>query len=251
MSWFRHGLWALLAVASCSAAPPPSPTPSLTPSALARQAQADQCTLPARLPDLPPVRPDGPARKVPVAGYTLAISWSPEYCRNDHDPASMQCSGRNGRFGFILHGLWPEAAVGPPPQWCALTPRPSADVYTRTLCTTPVPGLIEHEWAKHGSCIAATPEAYWALARHIWNRFRWPDAYALSRRRGLVVGDLRQQIVAANAGLKPEYIGVLLSANGWLRELRICHDRAFHPAECDRAAYGPPDTAPLKIWRGR
>ena len=113
MSRTRHGLWAVLAVTACSAAPAPAPTPSPA----APQAQADQCTLPQQLPVLPPVRPDGPVRKVPVSGYTLAVSWTPEYCRNDHDPASMQCSGRNGRFGFILHGLWPEAASGPPPQW--------------------------------------------------------------------------------------------------------------------------------------
>ena len=248
MSRTRHGLWAVLAVTACSAAPTPAPAP--TPSPAAPQAQADQCTLPQQLPVLPPVRPDGPVRKVPVSGYTLAVSWTPEYCRNDHDPASMQCSGRNGRFGFILHGLWPEAASGPPPQWCALTPRPSPDVYTRTLCTTPVPRLIEHEWAKHGSCMAATPEAYWALSRQIWQRFRWPDPKRLSRQPDLVVGDLREQIMAANPGLKRDQIGVLLSRNGWLRELRICHDRAFRPATCKRAAFGPPDTAPLKIWRG-
>ncbi len=213
-------------------------------------AQAYQCTIPQRLAPQPPARPDGPTRKARIGGYTLAVSWSPEYCRNDRDPASMQCSGRSGRFGFILHGLWPEAASGPPPQWCALTPRPSPDVYRRSLCATPVPRLIEHEWAKHGSCMATTPEAYWGIARRVWDRFHWPDADRLSRRPGLVVGDLRTQIMVANPGLRREQIGVLASANGWLRELRICHDRAFHPTACRRAAFGPADSAPLKIWRG-
>ena len=216
--------------------------------------QAYQCRLPAQIAPLPPLRPDGPVRRVPIAGYTLAVSWSPEFCRQDRDPASLQCSGRAGRFGFVLHGLWPEAASGPPPQWCALLPRPRAETVRSGLCATPVPWLIEHEWAKHGSCMAQSPEAYWGIARQIWSRFAWPDADALSRRPNLTVGDLREALVLANpgarAGLRRESIGVGLNARGWLRELRICHNRAYHPEPCDAARYGPADSAPLKIWRG-
>nr|WP_246447785.1 ribonuclease T [Novosphingobium flavum] len=213
-------------------------------------AQAYQCSIPERIAPVEPVRPDGPVRKVPVAGYTLAVSWSPEYCRGARDRDSMQCSGRNGRFGFVLHGLWPEAAAGPPPQWCALLPRPSVDTVRRSLCTTPVPWLIEHEWAKHGSCMATTPEAYWAIARHVYARFQWPDAAKLSFRPGLTVGALRQAVIAANPGLKREAIGVLVSSTGWLRELRICHNRQYRPVACQRDTLGPADSRALKIWRG-
>ena len=219
-----------------------SPDPAL--------AQAYQCAIPQRLAPVPPVRPDGPTRKAPIGGYTLAASWSAEYCRGNRDPASMQCSGKWGRFGFILHGLWPEAKFGAPPQWCALTPRPAPDTVRRSLCSTPVPYLIEHEWAKHGSCMATTPEAYWAIARHIWDRFHWPDADRLSRQPGLTIGDLRMQVMVANPGLKREQIGVLTSNSGWLRELRICHNAAFRPTACAARTFGPADSAQLKIWRG-
>ena len=90
----------------------------------------------------------------------------------------------------------PEAASGPPPQWCALLPRPRAETVRSGLCATPVPWLIEHEWAKHGSCMAQSPEAYWGIARQIWSRFAWPDADALSRRPNLTVGDLREALGA-------------------------------------------------------
>jgi ribonuclease T2 len=212
--------------------------------------QAYQCALPQRVAPLPAVKPDGPVRKGPVAGYTLAVSWSPEYCRGNRDPASIQCSGRNGRFGFVLHGLWPEAAAGPAPQWCALLPRPQAETVRQNLCTTPVPWLIEHEWAKHGSCMATTPEAYWGIARHVFARFRWPDVDRLSFRRDLTVKDLRDAVLVANPGLKRESVGVLLSDNGWLRELRICHNRQYRTVACRRDAFGPGDAKPLKIWRG-
>lgn len=213
-------------------------------------AQAYQCTIPQRLDPLPPVRPDGPVRKAPVAGYTLAVSWSPEFCRRDRDPRSIQCSGRNGRFGFILHGLWPEAAAGSPPQWCALTPRPAPETVRQNLCLTPVPRLIEHEWAKHGSCMVTTPEAYWGIARHVYGRFRWPDADRLSFKAGLTVGDLRAAVVQANPGLRRESVGVVVGRSGWLRELRVCHNRQYRPVPCRRGAFGPPDSQRLKIWRG-
>ena len=213
-------------------------------------AQAYQCVPPQRIAPLAPVRPDGPVRKVPVAGYTLAVSWSPEFCRAPRDRASMQCSGRNGRFGFVLHGLWPEAASGPPPQWCALLPRPRPETIRQNLCTTPVPGLIEHEWAKHGSCMATTPEAYWGIARHVFGRFRWPDADRLSLERGLTTGRLREAVAMANPGLPRGAIGVAMSQSGWLRELRICHNRQYRPVPCPRRQLGASDSVPLKIWRG-
>jgi ribonuclease T2 len=212
--------------------------------------QAYQCRPPERIGPLPQVKPDGPARRVAAAGYTLAVSWSPEFCRGDRDPASVQCSGRNGRFGFVLHGLWPEAAAGPAPQWCALLPRPRPETVRANLCVTPVPRLIEHEWAKHGSCMAPTPEAYWSVSRRLWQRYRWPDADALSRRPGLTAGDLREAIMIANPGLRREAIGIVTKRRGWLRELRICHDRAYRAVPCRGGRFGPPDSAALKIWRG-
>ena len=80
-------------------------------------AQAYQCSLPQRIQLPDPPRPDGPARRMAITGYTLAASWSPHYCRTARDGQSMQCSGRNGLFGFVLHGLWPEGRSGWP-QWC-------------------------------------------------------------------------------------------------------------------------------------
>lgn len=211
-------------------------------------AQAYQCRLPERIGPLRPITPDGPTRRLAIARYTLAASWSPEFCRNDR--ASMQCSGRNGRFGFVLHGLWPEARVGPAPQWCALTPRPSPELIRRNLCMTPVPWLLEHEWAKHGSCMTRTPEAYFRMAAILWRALRWPDVDRLSRKEGLTVGDLREAFRLHNPEWRRDSLGVVLSRRGWLREVRLCYGRDFMPERCPRGALGPADSAPLKIWRG-
>jgi ribonuclease T2 len=215
-------------------------------------AQAYNCHLPERIELPPPARPDGPRVRSAIGGYVLAVSWSPEYCRGKRgaDPANMQCNGRNGRFGFVLHGLWPEAVKGPPPQWCALGPRPREEDLRANLCRTPVPWLIEHEWAKHGSCMARSPAGYLKVSGILWDSLRLPDADGLSRRQGLTAGDLRRAFVLNNPGWKKEAVGVLVSNGGWLRELHLCYGSNFLPRACPRRNFGPKDSAPLKIWRG-
>jgi ribonuclease T2 len=212
-------------------------------------AQAYQCALPERIQPFQPPRPDGPIRRLPVSGYTLAVSWSPEFCKSGRDREGMQCSGRNGQFGFIVHGLWPESQRGYP-QWCASAPRPSSQLLRRHLCMTPSARLLEHEWAKHGSCMVKTPQAYFRTASILWRSIRWPDADYLSRRDGLTAGDLRQEFVLANPDWRTDQVGIQLSRNGWLQELRLCYGRDFMPRSCPRSSFGPVDAAPLKIWRG-
>jgi ribonuclease T2 len=211
-------------------------------------AQAYQCRMPQRIDPLAPPQPDGPAIRTAISGYSLAVSWSPEYCHGDS--SSMQCSGRNGRFGFVLHGLWPESNSGPAPQWCSVTPRPSAELIRQNLCMTPVPRLIEHEWAKHGSCMATTPDGYYRISAILWNSLHWPDADRLSRQPGLTAGHFRRAFIAANPDWQARQVGIVLGRNGWLKELRLCYGRGFMPTDCDRRSFGPGDATPIKIWRG-
>jgi ribonuclease T2 len=216
-------------------------------------AQAYQCAPPARFEAVRPIRPDGPVIHAPVARYTLALSWSPEFCRSQRGQGAhnaVQCGGTNGRFGFVLHGLWPESNSGPAPQWCALTPRPSPQLLRQNICMTPASSLLEHEWAKHGSCMAKTPEGYFRVAGILWKALRWPDMDRPSRQRDLTAGDLRRAFAAANRGWKPEAVGIFTGSHGWLRELKLCYGRDFMPQTCPRRSFGAPDNARLKIWRG-
>ncbi|HMP55303.1 MAG TPA: ribonuclease T [Novosphingobium sp.] len=212
-------------------------------------AQAYQCSVPQRIQLPDPPRPDGPVRRMAITGYTLAASWSPQYCRSERQGQSLQCSGRNGLFGFILHGLWPEGRSGWP-QWCSLTPRPGPALRRQPLCMTPPARLLEHEWAKHGSCMTATPAAYFRTASILWRSIAWPDADRLSRRKGLTVGDLRREFVAANPDWRADQGGGVLTRGGWVQELRLCYGRNFMPAACPRGKLGAADGEPLKIWRG-
>ena len=219
------------------------PTPAL--------AQAYQCAAPERIDPPRGIQQDGPTRRSVIGGYTLAASWSPEFCKRAHGASGdYQCDGSIGRFGFVLHGLWPESRSGPFPQWCSLTPRPSVAVLRENLCMTPSPRLLEHEWAKHGSCMTRTPQAYFRTARILWQSVRWPDADRLSRKQGLTARDLREAFVLANPDWRADQIGVQLSRGGWLQEVRLCYGRNFMPARCPRGQMGVTDSTALKIWRG-
>jgi ribonuclease T2 len=218
-------------------------------SAPAVQAQAWQCHVPGRIEAPAPVHPDGPSRSTPITGYALTLSWSPEFCRTRHgDPAqSTQCGGRIGRFGFILHGLWPDGADGDYPQWCPTTLSPSVDTVRRNLCMTPSAALLAHEWAKHGSCMARTPDAYFRSAQALYRSLHFPDMALLSRRPGLTAGDLRRALIATTPFLNPAMIRVNANRRGWLEDVHVCYAPSFMPMPC--ANRGAADDAPLKIWR--
>lgn len=218
----------------------------LTP--LPAMAQALQCSPPARLAPQPPVRQDEPGRQGPVAFLSLMLSWSPAFC---HSPAGHrspdQCDGRMGRFGFVLHGLWPEGS-GPQdyPRWCAAAPRPDPELLRRNLCLMPSARTLEHEWLKHGTCAFRTPQDYFGAAARAFTALHLPDMARLSAARGVRVGDLRAAFAKANPALPVAAIGVQ-TRGPWLDSVRICLGRDLRATACPGWARGAGDGAPLRI----
>lgn len=213
-------------------------------------AQAYQCR-PPRVVSVPAIAPDGPRRTLPVTGYTLALSWSPEFCkpRLGERAHAFQCGGKTGRFGLVVHGLWPDGAQDWP-QWCtarnALTP---ADI-RGALCLMPSERLVARAWAKHGSCMVKRPASYLRVIRILHAGLRLPDYDRISREKGLTAGRIRAAFADANPDWPESAIGVKLSPRGWLEEIRLCYSRSFHPARCAPARRGAKDAAPARIWRG-
>jgi len=151
-----------------------------------------------------------------------------------------------GRFGFVLHGLWPESGPGRWPQWCAAKPVP-VETVRRNACLTPSPRLMAHEWAKHGSCMARTPEGYFRAAAALMRPLKFPDMAQLSRKEGLTAGDLRRALIESTPFLPLAGIRVKANARGWLQEVHLCYGADFMPTAC--ADKGTDNDAPLKIWR--
>ena len=212
-------------------------------------AQAYQCRIPSRV-SVPDVPRDGSVRRSAVTGYTLALSWSPEFCKMREDSArhARQCSGRSGRFGLIVHGLWP-AGDDHWPQWCESS-RPSPSDLNPNLCMTPSARLLVRQWEKHGSCMTRNPRTYFSVTRILFNGLRIPDYDRVSREDELTAGIIRTRFVDANRGWFAEAVGVHLNERGWLEELRLCYDGRFMPRKCDHRRFGAANAAPAKIWRG-
>jgi ribonuclease T2 len=226
-------------------------TTMLACAAPAALAQPISCQIPPSAIAPPPAVPDGPTRLLPITNYVLALSWAPDFCdihAGDAD-AARECNGRTARFGFVLHGLWPDAAHETWPQWCPARPPATrqvpAAIVRQMACTTPSPTLLAHEWAKHGTCMAASPQAYFAQSSALFNAIRYPDMAALARRAHLTAGDLRTAFAAANPRYPREAIGLLTREATALQEIHFCLDRTMHPAPC--VSKTPPDSAEIRI----
>ena len=215
-------------------------------------AQAYQCAIPQGRISVPEIAPDGPRREMPVTGYTLALSWSPEFCRQreDNPRNARQCSGRAGSFGLIVHGLWPDGRGSSWPQWCPTTQEPSPQALRGALCMSPDAALIARQWAKHGSCMTRDPDVYLRVTDILWRSLRIPDYDRLSRREDLTAGDIRSAFADANRYWEAEMVGLVVNERGWLRELRLCYGLDFMPTACDRRTLGPRDDTRVRIWRG-
>ena len=233
----RKGLLALLLLAA--------PAPAL--------AQAAYCSIPQQVPrpriELPPS--NEPRRLLPIAGYTLALSWSPQYCATARGgDSAFQCGERNGKFGFVLHGLWPEGSGRDWPQYCRAADLLPRQVIRQNLCATPSVQLLQHEWAKHGSCMTTRPELYFNLARALYEGIRYPDMAQLARRDTLTVKQFTAAFARANKGLSPGMIRVKTARGGWLSEVSLCMDRAMDYARCPASQRGAPEAARLRIRPG-
>ena len=224
-------------------------TAALLAAPAAAKAQALQCAVPTSIdrPHPDTATTDQPQRLLPIGGYTLALTWSPQTCRTRSD--AFQCGGGN-RFGFTLHGLWPDGVGKDWPQYCRATPLLSPALIRRHLCATPSAQLMQHEWSKHGTCMPGLkPADYFARSTGLYGRLRYPDLDVLSR-QALTAGQLAGAIAGANPGLPAGAIRVTTTRDGWLDELWLCLDRSFRYERCRANSGGVSAATAVKIWRG-
>lgn len=220
---------------------------------------APSCRLPTDIPATQPGKP-GDVRNMPIGGYLLTFSWSPEACfaarqRAADNPygtpvdTNIQC-GKANHFAFVLHGLWPEGQDKDWPQYCRPVPTVAAATVRAELCRTPSVSLIEHEWEKHGSCGWKTPEAYFAQSSKLMDQVALPDLSGMTRGQ-INASAIRAAFVAANPSLPHDAIGIAANKGGWFEEVRLCLDTAFHYRACPSYSFGVTDAERIKVARLR
>ncbi len=168
--------------------------------------------------------------------YVLSLSWSPSFCASTGWQDNQQCS-LGAKYGFIVHGLWPQHETGWPEFCPTPTDRVSADVVESTLDIMPSQGLILHQWRKHGSCSGLLPEAYFETTRKALEKITIPPEYIQPHTALMTQPDyIESRFMAINAGLKADMIHVTCRQQQ-LQEVRVCLDKNLTFRACPNLEY--------------
>ncbi len=192
-----------------------------------------------------------PARNVPTRSYTLSLIWTPERCyaqRGQPRGNDAECATPAVRSGFTLHGLWPDGD-GPNrwPQYCRPVGILNDQQIRAGTAVTPSPQLLQHEWAKHGSCMFDDPVRYFMEEARIYAMIRTPDMASLAHRRRLAAGQFQSAFAAVNPGMTPDMIRLNVNKRGWLEEVWICLGLDKRPRACPGEQGGPQPGDRIKV----
>ena len=178
--------------------------------------------------------------------YLLSLSWSPAFCLSS--PNSAECNGPR-RFGFIVHGLWPQNEKGWPEN-CDVQSQVPDEVVKGISDLMPARGLIYHEWTAHGTCSGLDPAGFFALVRRAYDEIAIPQEFS---RPAQSIQQTPAQVMSAfqhaNSKLPPLSLVVTCSGQGTprLREVHICMDRDLVPRACSADAARGACRAPTLI----
>jgi len=131
--------------------------------------------------------------------YLLTLSWAPEFCATHAGNASSSECDPKRHFGFVVHGLWPENDDGSYPQDCAPAQPVAQPTVQHMLAIMPARGLIQHEWAKHGTCSGLGAQDYFAAIEKAFRQVQIPPEYRAPRQTiQASPADIEQKFAAAN-----------------------------------------------------
>ncbi len=131
--------------------------------------------------------------------YLLTLSWAPEFCASHGSSASSsECDPRR-HFGFVVHGLWPENEDGSYPQHCAAAQPVAQATVQHMLPIMPDRGLIQHEWATHGTCGGLDTQTYFGDIDKAFRQVQVPQDYrAVASMVNANPADIEQKFADAN-----------------------------------------------------
>ncbi len=173
----------------------------------------------------------GAAAPGPFAYYLLSLSWSPAFCLSS--PNEAECNGPR-RYGFIVHGLWPQNEQGWPEHCDVHRPVPD-EVVHGIADVMPARGLVYHEWSAHGTCSGLEPAAYFELLRRAYASVVIPQEM---QRPAQAIEQSPAAIAAAFLRANPRnpMQSVVVTCSGQdvprLREVHICLARDLTPRNC-------------------
>jgi ribonuclease T2 len=155
--------------------------------------------------------------------YLMSLSWSPSFCE-EHPREADQCGAK--KFGFVLHGLWPQNRNGSWPEHCHTEKTLDDQTVEQMLPLMPSRHLIEHEWETHGACTGLEAAQYFGLAEQAYAGVKIPSGFvAPTASPALTAAEVIQSFIQANPLLDERMISVQCRDGGELEEVRICIDK--------------------------
>ena len=153
--------------------------------------------------------------------YILALSWSPGFCALEGDRGGGQCDPL-GRFGFVVHGLWPQGGGGPLNDCEAGQRPPSRANLDEVQDLFPSDGLARHEWSKHGGCSGLPPAAWFADVRRARDGVKIPASLeSLRQEKQIEPEEVLRAFREANPRLRPGMAAIACPRNIF-QEIRLC-----------------------------
>ncbi len=180
-----------------------------------------------------PLRADG-ERAGEFDYYVLSLSWSPTWCALEGEARNSPQCDRGKRFGWVLHGLWPQYERGYP-SYCPTAQRaPSRGMTAEMADIMGAPGAAWYQWKKHGRCTGLDASDYFRLSRLAYDSVNRPKVFRdLSRDVKLPAKVVEQAFLEENQNLAPDMVTVTCKS-GRIQEVRICLTRGLEPRECGR-----------------
>jgi ribonuclease T2 len=131
--------------------------------------------------------------------YLLTLSWAPEFCATHTSTRSSTECDPSRHYGFIVHGLWPENNDGSYPQTCAPAQPVAQAIVQQMLTIMPDRGLIQHEWATHGTCSGLATADYFTAIRKAYAEVQVPQEFhAPARQESVSPANIEQKFASAN-----------------------------------------------------
>jgi ribonuclease T2 len=132
--------------------------------------------------------------------YLMNLSWSPEFC--SIQGTSPECAAHPG---FILHGLWTQ----------------NNDL-----------ALLEHEWAKHGTCSGVGSQRFFAMEHQAVRSLKIPPPFAhLDHEISLTPAAILDLFAQANPDFPSGSI-LLSCGRNHLTAIEACFSKDLHPIAC-------------------
>lgn len=178
-----------------------------------------------------PALAQAPAQPGAFDYYVLALSWSPEHCASVAGVNDKRECGR-ARYGFLVHGLWPQYRAGGWPEMCAAVgavPRETVEGMRDLMLEE---RLVRHQWAKHGTCSGLDISGYFERVRAARAAVKLPlDYEAPWDPQQTDAAKLRAAFAAANPGMLPDAVAPICRGR-MLAEVRICLSKNLEPVAC-------------------